>query len=153
MKPLAPSNSSAKPAMSYKVHLFFLILLIIPLGPGFSGMRSARADHISEADVEQFVRAKIDLSESMAQFFRGRRSPRFGPDGPDMEALRKLETEINNHVSDILAEYNLTIEEYRGRGPEIFEDTEAVNRFLDAYPDLRERYKRLPQSPMGGRRR
>jgi len=150
MNQLTPSYPSIIRPKIHRTLLFFLVLL----GLVFSGMNPVSADHISDADVEQFVRAKIDLGESMGNFFRGMRSPSFGPDGgaPDMEAMRKLETKINNHVADVLSEHGLTIEEYRGRGPEIFEDTEAVNRFLEDHPDLRERFERLPQSPRRGRR-
>ncbi len=129
----------------HSLMIFFFILLAMV----FSGMQPVEADHISEADVEQFVRARIDLGESMGKFFRGRRSPQFGPEGgaPDMEALRRLETEINNHVASVLAKHDLSIEAYQDRSPEIFEDKEAVNRFLKAHPDLKERYEKLPQSP------
>lgn len=133
---------------------FLRILFLVLLGMGLSGMQPARADHITAADVEQFVRARIDLGESMGNFFRGRRSPQFGPEGegPDMEALRRLEAEINNHVASVLAKHDLSIEEYQDKSPEVFDDKEAVNRFLEANPDLKERYERLPQSPRRGRR-
>ncbi len=144
------SSPAAKNPIIYRTLLLFIILL----GLGSSGAQPASADHISDADVEKFVRAKIDLSESMGNFFRGRSSPRFGPDGegPDMEALRRLEKEINNHVASVLAKHDLSIEEYQERSPEIFEDKEAVDRFLEAHPDLKERYEKLPQSPRRGRR-
>lgn len=102
-----------------------------------------------QAEVEQYVKARIELGESMRDFFRQRGAPRFGdPEGPSMEALRKLEEEINAHVAKILDKHDLTIEEYRKRSPEVFADKEAVNRFLSDHPDLKQRYEALPPSPM-----
>lgn len=112
----------------------------------------AEAGHISEAEIEQFVRARIDMGESMKNFFRNRKPPQFGPEGgPSMEELRKLETEINNHIADVLSKHGLTIEEYQGRSAEVFEDEEGVQKFLSSEPDLKARYEAIPKSRGGGR--
>ncbi|MFQ5950285.1 MAG: hypothetical protein ACE5J1_06330 [Nitrospiria bacterium] len=136
---------SPKRLIYYSQPLLFLILL----GIVFFGVQQATAGHISEAEIEQYVRARIALGESMRDFFRNRRPPQFGPDGegPDMERLRRLEEEINAHVAKVLARHDLTIEEYQDRSPDVFSDEEAVNRFLEEHPDLKERYEALPPSP------
>lgn len=105
----------------------------------------------SPAEVEKYVKARIEMGESMRDYFRQRGAPRFGdPDGggPSMEALQKMEEEINAEVAKILARHDLTIEEYQNRSPEVFADKDAVNRFLSEHPDLKQRYEALPPSPM-----
>lgn len=110
------------------------------------------ADH-DEDEIERFVRARIDISESMIDFFRKGGRPQFGPDGgPSMEELRRLEERINNHVSKILSKYDLTIDEYQSRKEEVFSNEAGVNDFLATHPDLEKRYKALPQSPRQERR-
>ncbi|MFQ5588320.1 MAG: hypothetical protein ACE5F7_05725 [Nitrospiria bacterium] len=122
------------------VVVFFFVLS--PLPP-------ANAADPTAAEIEQFVRARIDMGENMGNFFRNRRPPQFGPDGgPSMEELRKLEAEINAFISKILSKYDLTIEQYQSRSPDVFADQAGVNQFLDANPDLKKRYEALPQSPM-----
>lgn len=110
----------------------------------------------NQAEIEKYVKARIELGESMRDYFRQRGgAPRFGdPEGggPSMEELQKMEAEINAHVEKILAKHDLTIAEYRKRSPEVFADKEGVNRFLEAHPDLKQRYDALPPSPMRGGR-
>lgn len=69
-----------------------------------------------------------------------------------MEELRKLEEEINNQISEILSKYDLTIDEYQSRSPNVFEEEEGIQQFLSAHPDLKKRYESLPLSPRRGRR-
>lgn len=104
---------------------------------------------VREAEIEKYVRARIDLGESMKEFFKKRGgAPQFGgPEGPSIEELRKLEDEINAQVANVLAKHDLTIEEYQKRSPEVFADKEGVSRFLEAHPDLKRRYEALPPSP------
>ncbi len=108
----------------------------------------------SAAEIEKYVKARIDLGESMTDFFRKRGGPpQFGgEEGPSMEEMRKLEGEINAHVAKVLAKHDLTIEAYQERSPEVFADKEGVNHFLEAHPDLKKRYEALPPSPPRGRR-
>jgi len=122
----------------------------------FSGMLfqglPAWADHVSEAEIEQFVRARIDMGESMKNFFRNRKPPQFGSEGgPSMEELRNLEAEINNHIAGILSKHGLTIESYQGRSAEVFEDEEGVQKFLSSRPELKLRYEAIPKSRGRGR--
>jgi len=129
---------------------FFVVVLLF-FGTLFYSP-SAEATHISEAEIEQFVRARIDMGESMKNFFRNRKPPQFGPEGgPSMEELRNLEAEINNHIAKILSKHDLTIESYRGRSTEVFEDEESIQAFLSSHPDLQSRYEAIPKSRGGGR--
>lgn len=112
----------------------------------------ALADEPTSSEIEQYVRARIDMGENMGNFFRNRKPPQFGPDGgPSMDELRKLETEINDFIAGILSKHDLTIERYQSRSPDVFSDTAGVNKFLDAHPDLKKRYEVLPKSPRGRR--
>lgn len=110
----------------------------------------------NQAEVEKYVKARIELGESMREFFKQLSAkPRSGnPDGeaPSREEMKKMEEEINAHVAKILAKHNLTIEEYQKRSPEVLADTEGVNRFLADHPDLKKRYEALPPSPMRRRK-
>ncbi len=109
---------------------------------------SAIASDISQEEIERYVQARIDIGESMRHFFRNRKPPQFGPEGgPSMDALRKLEAEINNRVSEILAKYELTIERYQNRSPEVFADEAGVQAFLSSRPEIKKRYENLPQNP------
>lgn len=130
-----------------------LIAVTILFGMNMLKMDIASATHISEVEIERYVRARIDIGESMGNFFRNRRPPQFGPEGgPSMEELRKLEEEINNQISEILSKYDLTIDEYQSRSPDVFEEEEGIQQFLSAHPDLKKRYESLPLSPRRGRR-
>ncbi|MFY9271345.1 MAG: hypothetical protein WAO55_16505 [Candidatus Manganitrophaceae bacterium] len=108
------------------------------------------------AEIEKYVKARIDLGESMRGFFQKRGGAmQFGdPEkgGPSVEELKKLEEEINAEVAKVLAKHDLTIEEYQKKSPEVFADKEAVERFLSEHPDLKQQYESLPPSPMRGRR-
>ena len=114
-----------------------LAVLIGPIGPVSAEM----------SETESFVRARIEIGESMGDYMRDMRS-RGGYDSesgrPSMEQMQKMEEEINSMVDGILGDYGMTLEEYEARSPEIFSDGEAVELFLEAHPDLRERYEVLP---------
>ncbi len=113
----------------------------------------AKADTPSVAEIEQYVRARIDMGEAMGGFFRNRERPQFGPDGgPSMEELRKLEAEINTFVAGILSKHKLTIDKWQSRSPDVFADEAGVSTFLDAHPDLKKRYEALPQNPRANQR-
>ncbi|MFQ5543015.1 MAG: hypothetical protein ACE5FY_01535 [Nitrospiria bacterium] len=138
-----------------KPHLIWHFLpLAMFLSLGALGVQTAGADHVTEADIERFVRARIDIGESMGSFFKNRKRPQFGPEGggPSMDELRKLEKEINNHIAQILSAYDLTIEQYQTEKEDVFSDEEGVQRFLAAHPDLKARYEKIPVSPRRGRR-
>ncbi len=107
-------------------------------------------------ELETFIRVRIEIGESMKNYMRELAS---GEDynsemgRPSMEQMRKMEEEINTLVAGILKSYDLTIEEYEERSPKVFSDKAAVDAFLLAHPDLKERYEVLPlhrSRPRGG---
>ncbi|TAK10159.1 MAG: DUF4168 domain-containing protein [Candidatus Manganitrophaceae bacterium] len=136
-----------------------ILLLFIAVGL-FGGATESAADNPAAApnpaEIEKYVKARIELGESMRDYFKQLAAkPRSGnPDGeaPSREEMKKMEEEINAHVAKILAKHNLTIEEYQKRSPEVLADTEGVNRFLADHPDLKKRYEALPPSPMRRKR-
>jgi len=101
------------------------------------------------AEVGKFVKARIEISEMMMNYFSGGRS--YGGEGqrPSPEAMREMGADINAKLSTLLATHDLTIEEYRQRSPEVFADDAAVKGYLSKHPDLKERYEALPLDRMG----
>ncbi len=100
------------------------------------------------AEVEKFVKARIDIGEMMTNYFTG--GERF-KDGqrPSPEQMREMGSDINAKLSTQLAKYDLTVEEYRKRSPEVFADDAAVKRYLNEHQDLKQRYDALPLDRMG----
>ncbi len=135
-----------------RIHIISSFLIAIYLLMPFSIMK-AHAGNPSAEEIEQYVRARIDMGENIGAFFKNRERPQFGPEGgPSMEALQKMTQEINEFVGSILSKHGLTIEKYQTRSPGVFADEAGLKTFLDAHPDLKKRYEVLPQSPMGGQR-
>ena len=94
------------------------------------------------ADVEKFVKARIEIGEMMTNYFKeGQR--------PSPEQRNEMAADINSRLSKVLAKYDLTVEEYRKRGPEVFGDDAAVKGYLAEHPDLKQRYDALPLDRMG----
>lgn len=60
-----------------------------------------------------------------------------------------MRTDINAKLSQVLAKYDLTVEEYQSRSREVFADKAAVQNYLDDHPDLKARYEALPLDRMG----
>ena len=100
------------------------------------------------AEVEKFVKARIDIGEMMTNYFTG--GERF-KDGqrPSPEQMRDMGADINAKLSKQLAKYDLTVDEYRTRSPEVFADEAAVKHYLNEHPDLKQRYDALPLDRMG----
>lgn len=122
--------------------------LYVTLACWLASIGIAAAAPADTAEIEKYVRARIEIGESMMQYMRNQRQPMDrSPDG-----LRAMEDEINGMVARVLNSYGLTIEEYQARSPKVFEDQAAVKAFLDANPDLRERYEKLPLHQSGSRR-
>ena len=90
-------------------------------------------------EIEKFIRARIEIGETMSKFMRQQ-----GGMDRSVENMRKMETDINTMVAEILAKYGMTIEEYRERSPKVFANEAEVNAFLEANPDLKKRYEVLP---------
>jgi hypothetical protein len=102
------------------------------------------------ADVEKFVKARIEIGEMMTNYFKGGES--FGEgQRPSPEKMKEMGADINAKLSALLATHDLTVEEYRQRSPEVFADDAAVKHYLSQHQDLKERYEALPLDRMGGR--
>ena len=100
------------------------------------------------AEVEKFVNARIEIGEMMTNYFKG--GERFGEgQQPSSEQRREMGVDINVKLSKLLAKHDLTLEEYRNRSKEVFADEAAVQRYLNAHPDLKKRYEALPLDRMG----
>jgi hypothetical protein len=108
----------------------------------------AGASAADPAEVEKFVKARIDIGEMMTNYFKN--GERFGEgQRPSPEQMREMGKDINAKLSTVLAKYDLTVEDYRKRSPEVFADEAAVKRYLNEHPDLKQRYEALPLDRMG----
>jgi hypothetical protein len=100
------------------------------------------------AEVEKYVRARIDIGEMMTNYFKD--GQRFGEgQRPSNEQMREMGKDINTKLGTVLAKYGLTIEEYRANSKDVFADEAAVKSFLNEHPDLKQRYEALPLDRMG----
>lgn len=84
----------------------------------------------------------------MTNYFKGGESFGAGQQ-PSPEQRREMGADINAKLSKVLAKHDLTLEEYRKRSKEVFADEAAVQRYLNAHPDLKTRYEALPLDRMG----
>ena len=100
------------------------------------------------ADVEKFVKARIEIGEMMTNYFSGGERFKEG-ERPSPERMREMGADINAKLSTLLAKHDLTLEEYRKRSPEVFADDAAVKAYLKEHPDLKQRYEALPLDRMG----
>ncbi|MBD0315411.1 MAG: hypothetical protein ICV75_01860 [Nitrospiraceae bacterium] len=99
-------------------------------------------------EVEKFVKARIDIGEMMTNYFQGGERFKEGQ-RPSPEQMKEMGADINAKLGQVLAKYDLTVEGYRKRSPEVFADDAAVKRYLDEHPDLKKRYEALPLDRMG----
>lgn len=100
------------------------------------------------AEVETFVKARIEIGEMMTNYFKG--GERFGEgQRPSPEQMKAMGADINAKLSAILSKYGLTVEDYRSRSKQVFADEAAVKQFLSEHPDLKTRYEALPLDRMG----
>jgi hypothetical protein len=100
------------------------------------------------AEVEKFVKARIEIGEMMTNYFQGGERFKEGQ-RPSPEQMREMGADINAKLTAVLQKYDLTVDEYRKRSPEVFADDAAVKRFLGEHPDLKQRYEALPLDRMG----
>lgn len=100
------------------------------------------------AEVEKFVKARIEIGEMMTNYFQGGERFKEGQ-RPSPEQMKEMGADINTKLGKLLAKYDLTVEEYRKRSPEVFADDAAVQRYLSEHPDLKQRYDALPLDRMG----
>lgn len=100
------------------------------------------------ADIEKFVKARIEIGEMMTNYFQG--GKQFGQgQRPSPEQMKEMGADINAKLSALLSKHGLTIEDYRGRSKDVFADEAGVKSFLGAHPDLKTRYEALPLDRMG----
>jgi hypothetical protein len=97
------------------------------------------------AEVEKYVRARIDIGEMMTSYFRGGEAA--AP--PTQQQRQEMGKDINAKLTTVLSKYGLTVEEYRARSKDVFADEAGVKRFLSEHPDLKQRYEALPLDRMG----
>lgn len=121
-----------------------ILLIVLSVVLWFGGIGLA-AD---PAEVEKFVNARIEIGEMMMNYFKG--GERFGEgQQPSSEQMKDMGRDINAKLSTLLSKYDLTVEQYRQRSPEVFADDAAVKRYLAEHPDLKQRYEALPLDRMG----
>ena len=113
--------------------------LILITGVGFAA---------EPAEVEKYVKARIEIGEMMTNYFKG--GERFGEgQRPSDEKMREMSKDINAKLGTVLSKYGLTVEEYRAHSKEVFADEAGVKGFLNEHPDLKQRYEALPLDRMG----
>lgn len=100
------------------------------------------------AEVEKFVKARIEIGEMMTSYFQGGERYKEGQ-RPSPEQMKEVGADINAKLSTLLSKYGLTVEEYRKRSPEVFADEAAVKDYLNGHQDLKTRYDVLPLDRMG----
>jgi hypothetical protein len=100
------------------------------------------------AEVEKFVKARIEIGEMMMNYFQG--GERFGEgQRPSPEQMKAMGEDISAKLGVLLSKHGLTVQEYRERSRGIFADEAAVKKVLEAHPDLKQRYEALPLDRMG----
>ena len=100
------------------------------------------------AEVEKFVKARVDIGEMMTNYFQGGGMFKEGQ-RPSAEQMKDMGADIHAKLGKLLAKYDLTVEEYRKRSPEVFADEAAVKGYLNEHQDLKTRYEALPLDRMG----
>jgi hypothetical protein len=100
------------------------------------------------AEVEKFVKARIEIGEMMTNYFQGGERFKEGQ-RPSPEQMKEMGADINAKLSKLLAKYDLTVEDYRKRSPEVFADESTIKRYLSEHQDLKARYEALPLDRMG----
>jgi hypothetical protein len=119
------------------------------IGISFGLMLFAGTGHAADpAEVEKFVKARIEIGEMMTNYFSGGERFKEGQ-RPSSEQMREMGEDINTKLNTLLAKHDLTLEEYRKRSPEVFADDAAVKGYLSEHPDLKQRYDALPLDRMG----
>ena len=103
---------------------------------------------VEPAEVEKFVKARIDIGEMMTNYFQGGERFKEGQ-RPSPEQMKEMGADIHAKLGKLLAKYDLTVEEYRKRSPEVFADDSVVKSYLNEHQDLKARYEALPLDRMG----
>ena len=100
------------------------------------------------AEVEKFVKARVDIGEMMTNYFQDGGMFKDGQ-RPSADQMKDMGADIHTKLGKLLTKYDLTVEEYRKRSPEVFADDAAVKSYLNEHPDLKTRYEALPLDRMG----
>jgi len=100
------------------------------------------------AEVEKFVKARVDIGEMMTNYFQGGGMFKEGQ-RPSPEQMKEMGVDIHAKLGKLLTKYDLTVEEYRKRSPEVFADETAVKDYLNEHQDLKARYEALPLDRTG----
>ena len=100
------------------------------------------------AEVESFVKARIEIGEMMTNYFQGGERFKEGQ-RPSPEQMKEMGADINAKLSTVLAKHHLSIEEYRKRSQDVFADEASVKAYLNEHQDLKARYDALPLDRMG----
>jgi hypothetical protein len=100
------------------------------------------------AEVEKFVKARVDIGEMMTNYFQGGERFKEGQ-RPSPEQMKEMGADIHAKLGKLLAKYDLTVEEYRKRSHEVIADEAAVKGYLNEHQDLKARYEALPLDRMG----
>ncbi|MEO5631632.1 MAG: hypothetical protein ABIQ24_05960 [Nitrospiraceae bacterium] len=103
---------------------------------------------VEPAELGKFVKARIDIGEMMMNYFQGGERYQEGQ-RPSPEQMKEMGADIHAKLGNLLAKYDLTVEEYRKRSPEVFADEAAVKGYLNEHQDLKARYEALPLDRMG----
>ena len=103
---------------------------------------------VEPAEVEKFVKARIDIGEMMTSYFQGGERFKEGQ-RQSPEQMKEMGADIHAKLGKLLAKYDLTVEEYRKRSPEVFADDSGVKSYLNEHQDLKARYEALPLDRMG----
>jgi hypothetical protein len=99
-------------------------------------------------EVEKFVKARVEIGEMMTNYFQGGGQFKDGQ-RPSPEQMKEMGADIQAKLGKLLEKYDLTVEEYRKRSPEVFADDAAVKGYLNEHPDMKTRYEALPLDRMG----
>ena len=103
---------------------------------------------VEPAEVEKFVKARIEIGEMMTNYFQGGERFKEGQ-RPSPEQMKEMGADINAKLTTVLKKYDLTVEDYRKRSPDVFADEAAVKGYLNEHQDLKARYEALPLDRMG----
>ena len=76
-------------------------------------------------EVEKFVKARIEIGEMMTNYFQGGGMFKDGQ-RPSAEQMKDMGADIHAKLGKLLSKYDLTVEEYKARSPEVFADEAAV---------------------------
>lgn len=100
------------------------------------------------AEVEKFVKARIEIGEMMTNYFQGGERFKEGQ-RPSPEQMKEMGADIHAKLGKLLAKHDLTLEEYKKYSPEVFADEVALQGYLNEHQDLKARYEALPLDRMG----